>query len=166
MHLTSWSRSSPKLTGAIGRECGNEPGDSLKASHQLDGVFGVIPSFFTEHQQTSDLSQHSSGLKITSIWLRPLEKYISSSDKFLLKPTRENKNIFLSKWKIRCRHSFRRCLGYGRCHLLEGPVEHRSCHEGLGHLKSGEDTRTNRYVWCVSVYVSSVCVCTSVSSYL
>ena len=35
----------------------------------------------------------------TSIWIRPLEKNMSSSDDFLVKPTREITNIFLSNWR-------------------------------------------------------------------
>ena len=43
------------------------------------------------------------GCPKTSICLTPLEKNgnISSSDRFLLKPTGENKIIFLNKWKTR-----------------------------------------------------------------
>ena len=38
------------------------------------------------------------GSNLASIWLRPLGK--KSSDKFLLKPTGEKKQLFLSKWKM------------------------------------------------------------------
>ena len=70
------------LAGAIGRECGNEPGDSLKQDQIGDGLWGSCHfSFYAEHQQAQSLRYQGTVRGFMSAYMErsPIRGYIAQA---------------------------------------------------------------------------------------